>query len=101
MMCSLTVGIYEVGIPEEWLQLMDTIAQVIKGQDIMDLDAVYTLVKSLLHGDALQVFQNEETLHMTKLNDYLNKVSVPEGVFAAKLSWEELVDVLEYEVPLQ
>eukprot|EP00957_Ditylum_brightwellii_P022842 1723726-Ditylum_brightwellii.AAC.1 len=34
--------------------------QVIKGQDIQDGDAVYSLVKSLLKGDALQVFENEE-----------------------------------------
>eukprot|EP00957_Ditylum_brightwellii_P154982 11795890-Ditylum_brightwellii.AAC.1 len=39
---------------------METIAQVIKGNDIQGKDATYLLVKSLLKGDALQVFQNEE-----------------------------------------
>eukprot|EP00957_Ditylum_brightwellii_P070356 5345025-Ditylum_brightwellii.AAC.1 len=39
---------------------MDAITQVIKGQDIHDGDAAYLLVKSLLKGDALQVFENEE-----------------------------------------
>eukprot|EP00957_Ditylum_brightwellii_P166679 12688385-Ditylum_brightwellii.AAC.1 len=39
---------------------MDTITQVIKGQDIQDGDAAYSLVKSLLRGDTLQVFKNEE-----------------------------------------
>eukprot|EP00957_Ditylum_brightwellii_P070501 5357255-Ditylum_brightwellii.AAC.1 len=34
--------------------------QVIKGLDIQDRDAAYLLVKSLLKGDALQVFKNEE-----------------------------------------
>eukprot|EP00957_Ditylum_brightwellii_P187160 14254848-Ditylum_brightwellii.AAC.1 len=40
---NLMVKYYEVGTPEEWLQLMDTITQVIKGQDIQDGDAVYLL----------------------------------------------------------
>eukprot|EP00957_Ditylum_brightwellii_P042515 3219229-Ditylum_brightwellii.AAC.1 len=39
---------------------MEAIVQVIKGQDIQDGDAVYSLVKSLLKGDALKVFQNNE-----------------------------------------
>eukprot|EP00957_Ditylum_brightwellii_P080443 6118473-Ditylum_brightwellii.AAC.1 len=39
---------------------MDAIAQVIKGQDIQDGDAAYSLVKSLLKGDTLQVFKNKE-----------------------------------------
>eukprot|EP00957_Ditylum_brightwellii_P045803 3475053-Ditylum_brightwellii.AAC.1 len=45
---------YEVRTTEEWLQFMDAIMQVIKGQDVQDGDAVYLLVKSLLRGDALQ-----------------------------------------------
>eukprot|EP00957_Ditylum_brightwellii_P011780 888872-Ditylum_brightwellii.AAC.1 len=39
---------------------MEAIAQVIKVQDIQVGDTVYLLVKSLLKGGALQVFQNEE-----------------------------------------
>eukprot|EP00957_Ditylum_brightwellii_P181562 13830003-Ditylum_brightwellii.AAC.1 len=51
---SLIVEYYEVGTPEEWLQFMDAIMQVIKGKDIQDRDAACLLVKSLLRGDALQ-----------------------------------------------
>eukprot|EP00957_Ditylum_brightwellii_P041682 3156710-Ditylum_brightwellii.AAC.1 len=40
---SLTVKYYKVGIPEEWLQFVDVIAQVIKGQDIQDSKAAYSL----------------------------------------------------------
>eukprot|EP00957_Ditylum_brightwellii_P130077 9921435-Ditylum_brightwellii.AAC.1 len=36
--------------------------EVIKGQDIMDLEVAYILVKSLLQVDALQVFQNKEAV---------------------------------------
>eukprot|EP00957_Ditylum_brightwellii_P140388 10696586-Ditylum_brightwellii.AAC.1 len=39
---------------------MEAITQVIKGQDVLDGNAAYLFVKSLLKGDALQVFQNEE-----------------------------------------
>eukprot|EP00957_Ditylum_brightwellii_P064997 4930192-Ditylum_brightwellii.AAC.1 len=57
---NLVVKYYEVGTPEEWLQFIDIIAQVIKGQDLQDRDAAYLLIKSLLKGDALQVFKNKE-----------------------------------------
>eukprot|EP00957_Ditylum_brightwellii_P153006 11646911-Ditylum_brightwellii.AAC.1 len=57
---NLVVKYYKIGTLEEWLQFMDTITQVIKGQDIQDGDAAYLLVKSLLRGDALQVFKNKE-----------------------------------------
>eukprot|EP00957_Ditylum_brightwellii_P005189 396110-Ditylum_brightwellii.AAC.1 len=57
---NFVVKYYKVRTPEEWLQFMEAIAQVIKGQDIYNGDAVYSLVKSLLKGDALQVFKNEE-----------------------------------------
>eukprot|EP00957_Ditylum_brightwellii_P003001 229579-Ditylum_brightwellii.AAC.1 len=39
---------------------MEDIVQVIKGQDIHNGDAAYSLVKSLLKEDALQVFKNKE-----------------------------------------
>eukprot|EP00957_Ditylum_brightwellii_P178324 13581522-Ditylum_brightwellii.AAC.1 len=57
---NLVVKYYKVRTPEEWLQFMDAITQVIKEQDIQDGDAAYSLVKSLLKGDALQVFKDEE-----------------------------------------
>jgi hypothetical protein len=49
-----------VGTPKEWRQVIDAISQVIKGQGIQDSKAAYTMVKSLLRGNALQVFQNKE-----------------------------------------
>eukprot|EP00957_Ditylum_brightwellii_P141433 10775242-Ditylum_brightwellii.AAC.1 len=59
-MYNLVVKYYKVGTPEEWLQVMEAITEVIKGQDIQDGDTAYSLVKSLLKGNTLQVFQNEE-----------------------------------------
>eukprot|EP00957_Ditylum_brightwellii_P097305 7411152-Ditylum_brightwellii.AAC.1 len=63
---NLVVRYYEVGTLEEWPQFMDAIAQLIKGQDIQDGDTAYSLVKSLLKGDALQVFKNEEASQEVK-----------------------------------
>eukprot|EP00957_Ditylum_brightwellii_P063788 4840218-Ditylum_brightwellii.AAC.1 len=40
---NFVVKYYKVGTPEEWLQFMDAIMQVIKGQDIQDRDAAYSL----------------------------------------------------------
>eukprot|EP00957_Ditylum_brightwellii_P022492 1697411-Ditylum_brightwellii.AAC.1 len=42
-MYSLVVKYYKVVTPEEWLQFMEVITQVIKGQDIQDGDAAYSL----------------------------------------------------------
>eukprot|EP00957_Ditylum_brightwellii_P050574 3834994-Ditylum_brightwellii.AAC.1 len=36
---NLVVKYYKAGTPEEWLQFVDAITQVIKGQDIQDGDA--------------------------------------------------------------
>eukprot|EP00957_Ditylum_brightwellii_P040095 3034569-Ditylum_brightwellii.AAC.1 len=100
---------------------MEAIAQVIKGQDIQDGDAAYLLVKSLLKGDVLQVFQKEEesqevkdglvftkclvavTKHTfpKKLNDYLVHFPVPDRVTAKKTSHEEFVDILEDRILYQ
>eukprot|EP00957_Ditylum_brightwellii_P033444 2534068-Ditylum_brightwellii.AAC.1 len=65
---------------------MDAITQVIKGQDIQDGDAVYSLVKSLLKGDALQIFKNEETSQETKDGPAFTEclAAVTEHVFPKK-----------------
>eukprot|EP00957_Ditylum_brightwellii_P153689 11696734-Ditylum_brightwellii.AAC.1 len=40
---NLVIKYYKVGTPEEWLQFMEAITQVIKGQDIQDKNVVYAL----------------------------------------------------------
>eukprot|EP00957_Ditylum_brightwellii_P156147 11885034-Ditylum_brightwellii.AAC.1 len=90
-------------------------------KDIQDGDAVYLLVKSLLRGDALQVFKNKEasqdvkdrlvftkclaavTEHFfpTKLNNYLECFPIPDKVTAKKITREEFIDILEDRVPYQ
>eukprot|EP00957_Ditylum_brightwellii_P087358 6649259-Ditylum_brightwellii.AAC.1 len=113
----LTVKYYKVGTHEEWLQFVDAIAQIIKGQDIQDGKVVYSLVNSLLRGDALQVFHNmmeshevKDSLAFTKCLAAVTKHAFPkkaykiqkntsEGVTAAKLSCKEFVDILEDGIP--
>eukprot|EP00957_Ditylum_brightwellii_P116824 8910563-Ditylum_brightwellii.AAC.1 len=65
---------------------MDAITQVIKKQDIQDGDAAYSLVKSLLRGDALQVFTNEEASQDVKDGPRFSKClhAVTEHVFPKK-----------------
>eukprot|EP00957_Ditylum_brightwellii_P187215 14258431-Ditylum_brightwellii.AAC.1 len=65
---------------------MDAIAQVIKGQDIQDRDAAYSLVKNLLKGYTLQVFKNKETSQEIKDGPAFTKclAVVTEHVFPKK-----------------
>eukprot|EP00957_Ditylum_brightwellii_P161000 12257132-Ditylum_brightwellii.AAC.1 len=65
---------------------MDAIAQVIKGQDIQDRDAAYSLAKSLLKGDALQVFKNKEASQEIKDSLVFTKylAAVTEHIFPKK-----------------
>eukprot|EP00957_Ditylum_brightwellii_P099239 7559048-Ditylum_brightwellii.AAC.1 len=83
---NLVVKYYTVGTPEEWLQFMKATVQVIKGQDIQDGDAAYSLVKSLLKGDALQVFKNKEASQEVKYGLAFTKclVAVTKHVFPKK-----------------
>eukprot|EP00957_Ditylum_brightwellii_P163091 12418868-Ditylum_brightwellii.AAC.1 len=106
---------------------MDAIEQAIKGQDIQGGDTAYSLVKSLLKGDTLQVFKNEEASQDVKdspeftkclaavtehifpkkvyktQKKYIQNIlfPVPDGVTATKIAREEFVDVLEDGVPYQ
>eukprot|EP00957_Ditylum_brightwellii_P177543 13523340-Ditylum_brightwellii.AAC.1 len=79
---NLVVKYCKVETPEEWLQFMETITQVIKGQDIQDGDAAYLLVTSLLKGDALQVFKHKDAsqeVYKTQ-NKYIRNIRKPAEV---------------------
>eukprot|EP00957_Ditylum_brightwellii_P121683 9280004-Ditylum_brightwellii.AAC.1 len=73
---SLTAKYYKLGTPEEWLQPVDAIAQVIKGQDIQDGKVAYSLLNILLEGGALQVFQNNKESQDVKDGSALTKCLV-------------------------
>eukprot|EP00957_Ditylum_brightwellii_P054401 4121899-Ditylum_brightwellii.AAC.1 len=65
---------------------MEAITQVIKGQDIYDGDVAFSLLKSLLKGDALQVFKNKEASQEIKDGPAFTKclAAVTEHVFPKK-----------------
>ena len=65
---------------------MDAITQVIKRQDIQDGDVAYSLAKSLLKGDTLQVFKNKEASQDVKDGLIFTKclAAVTEHVFPKK-----------------
>eukprot|EP00957_Ditylum_brightwellii_P134509 10254498-Ditylum_brightwellii.AAC.1 len=91
---NLVVKYYKVGTPEEWLQLMEATVEVIKGQDIQDGDAVYSLVKSLPKGDALQVFKNKkesqeikDDLTFTKCLLTVTKHVFPKKAYKMQKKW--------------
>eukprot|EP00957_Ditylum_brightwellii_P177441 13515629-Ditylum_brightwellii.AAC.1 len=65
---------------------MEAITQVIKDQDIQDRDAAYSLVKSLLKGDTLEVFKNKETSQEIKDGLVITKflAAVTEHMFPKK-----------------
>eukprot|EP00957_Ditylum_brightwellii_P100983 7696786-Ditylum_brightwellii.AAC.1 len=65
---------------------METIGQDIKGQDIQDGDAAYSLIKSLLKGCVLQVFYNKEESQEIKDSPVLTKclAAVTKHIFPKK-----------------
>eukprot|EP00957_Ditylum_brightwellii_P074756 5681620-Ditylum_brightwellii.AAC.1 len=70
---SLTIEVFELGCPEEWLILKHQVKQVLKGQNIRDMDAVYTLVQDLLKGDALMTFNNKQAMFKEQMTNNLEK----------------------------
>eukprot|EP00957_Ditylum_brightwellii_P190192 14477325-Ditylum_brightwellii.AAC.1 len=70
----LTVKYYKGGTPEEWLQFIDAIAQVIKGQDIQDGEVAYSLVKSLLRRMPCKSSRTRRKARMSKTAQHLLNV---------------------------
>eukprot|EP00957_Ditylum_brightwellii_P116234 8865983-Ditylum_brightwellii.AAC.1 len=59
-MYSLTVEVFELGSPNEWLVFKSQVKQVLKGQNIKDMNVAHTLVRDLIRGNALMAFKNEQ-----------------------------------------
>eukprot|EP00957_Ditylum_brightwellii_P207276 15352238-Ditylum_brightwellii.AAC.1 len=75
-----------MGIPEEWLQFVYTIAHVIKGQDIQDGKAAYsTMHKGIVKNNGQGVNLNSDQIgrHMSKGdedNDDNNKIVADQSI---------------------
>eukprot|EP00957_Ditylum_brightwellii_P148069 11273540-Ditylum_brightwellii.AAC.3 len=57
---SLTIEFFELVSPKELLVFKNQVKQVLKGQNIKDMDAAYTLVRDLLRVNALAAFNNNQ-----------------------------------------
>ena len=57
---ELTVPFFSSGTAEEWIKFRRGVAAVLAGQNVTTGPASYALVKTLLKGDALTVFQTAE-----------------------------------------
>eukprot|EP00957_Ditylum_brightwellii_P176946 13478424-Ditylum_brightwellii.AAC.1 len=57
-MYNLAVPFYNNGSVEEWLKFHKNLQAIITGQNITYPQGMYTITKSMLHGDALTAFEN-------------------------------------------
>eukprot|EP00957_Ditylum_brightwellii_P209643 15362600-Ditylum_brightwellii.AAC.1 len=106
-----------------------SVKQVLKGQNVMDTNASYTLVQDLQSSKALTAFNNKQAMfnkqsqeslehclstvtakvlpnkayklqkRVINLNNYLEEFTTPTGIVAKKLEDDEILEVLENRVP--
>ena len=75
---SINVPYFSHGLSYEWILFLKTFEKVVKGQNLTSAVAKYTMMRMLLQGDALRVFESKVTgLVETQANfvDCLNAVS--------------------------
>eukprot|EP00957_Ditylum_brightwellii_P164522 12525920-Ditylum_brightwellii.AAC.1 len=57
---ELAVPFFDKGTPEEWIKFRRGLSVALKGQNVTQGPASYTVTKTLLKGDALTVFKQAE-----------------------------------------
>eukprot|EP00957_Ditylum_brightwellii_P161694 12310586-Ditylum_brightwellii.AAC.1 len=57
---EFSVPFFDCGTPEEWIKFRCGLVAVLKGQNVTQGLASYTVAKILLKGDALMVFEQSE-----------------------------------------
>eukprot|EP00957_Ditylum_brightwellii_P148976 11342655-Ditylum_brightwellii.AAC.1 len=70
-MYSLTVEVFKLSSPKEWLIFKKQVKQVLRGQNMGNMDNAYTLVQDLLMGNALTVINNEQATFKEQMVDNL------------------------------
>eukprot|EP00957_Ditylum_brightwellii_P008094 613816-Ditylum_brightwellii.AAC.1 len=60
---KLSVPFFDKGTPEEWIKFRRGLQAVLKGQNVMQGPPSYAVIKTLLKGDALTVFEQAENTH--------------------------------------
>eukprot|EP00957_Ditylum_brightwellii_P103763 7904788-Ditylum_brightwellii.AAC.1 len=56
----LTTEVFELGSPEVWLIFKKQVRQLLKGQNVTNVDVLYILVQDLLRDNALTVFNKKQ-----------------------------------------
>ena len=83
---ELAVPFFDEGTPEEWIKFRRGLSAVLKGQNVTLGPACYTVVKTLLKGDALTVFEQAEIARGTQTVPHFNECldDVAKHVFLKK-----------------
>ena len=81
-MYSINIPYFSHGLPYEWIQFLKTFEKVVKGQNLMSTTSKFTMMRMLLQGDALRVFESKATgLQETQDNFIVCKNAVTHHVF--------------------
>eukprot|EP00957_Ditylum_brightwellii_P062205 4720726-Ditylum_brightwellii.AAC.1 len=64
--CNLAVPFYNTGYMEELLKVWQNLQAVITEQNITDAQGMYTITKSMLQGDVLTSFKNDEGVNRSQ-----------------------------------
>eukprot|EP00957_Ditylum_brightwellii_P206449 15348458-Ditylum_brightwellii.AAC.1 len=62
-MYNLAVPFYNTGFVEEWLKFQQNLQAVITMEYVTDTHTMYTIMKSMLQGDALMTFEHTEVFN--------------------------------------
>ena len=60
-MYSINIPYFSHGLSYEWIQFLKTFEKVVKGQNLMSTTSKFTMMRMLLQGDALHVFESKAT----------------------------------------
>ena len=79
---SINVPYFSHGLPYEWIQFLKTFEKVVRGQNLMSAMSKFTMMRMLLRGDTLHVFESKVTgLQETQDNFIVCKNAVTHHVF--------------------
>eukprot|EP00957_Ditylum_brightwellii_P165679 12612639-Ditylum_brightwellii.AAC.1 len=70
---ELSVPFFDEGTPEEWIKFRCGLSAVRKGQNITQGPASYTVAKTLLKGDTLTMFKQEEIIRGNQTLPHFNE----------------------------
>ena len=58
---SINVPYFSHGLPYEWILFLKTFEKVVKGQNLTSASSKFTMMRMLLQGEALHIFESNAT----------------------------------------